>query len=175
MNWPHAPRHWLFDPGLYMVTAGTAQKLPHLNTPARLDFFLASLFAGAMESGWELRAWAVLANHYHFVAASPPDPASLKKFIGKLHMQTARQLNLWDGTPGRRVWFQYWDSHITFEKSYLARLHYVHENPARHGVIPLAENYAWCSAAWFARTASPALAATVRSFPTDALKVPDDF
>ena len=89
MNWPHAPRHWLFDPGLYMVTAGTAQKLPHLNTPARRDFFLESLFARAVGFGWELRAWAVLANHYHFVAASPPDPANLNKFIGKLHMQTA--------------------------------------------------------------------------------------
>src|ERR1700685_3236171 len=106
MNWPHAPRHWLFDPGLYMVTAGTAQKLPHLNTPARRDFFLDALFARAMESGWELHAWAVLANHYHFVAASPPDPGNLRRFIGKLHMQTAKQLNLWDGTPGRRVWFQ---------------------------------------------------------------------
>ncbi len=23
MNWPHAPAHWLFEPGLYIVTAGT--------------------------------------------------------------------------------------------------------------------------------------------------------
>jgi len=158
-----------------MVTAGTAQKLPHLNTSARLDFFLASLFARALEFGWELRAWAVLASHYHFVAASPPDPANLNKLIGKLHMQTAKQLNLWDGAPGRKVWFQYWDSHITFEKSYLARLHYVQENPARPGVIPLAEIYRWCSAAWFARTASPAMVATVKSFPTSVLKVPDNF
>jgi hypothetical protein len=22
MNWPHAPTHWLFEPGLYMATAG---------------------------------------------------------------------------------------------------------------------------------------------------------
>ena len=175
MNWPHAPKHWLFDPGLYMVTAGTAQKLPRLNTPARRDFFLDSLFARAMEFGWELRAWAVLANHYHFVAASPPDPRNLRCLIGKLHMQTAKQLNLCDGTPGRRVWFQYWDSHITFEKSYLARLHYVQDNPARHGVIPLAENYKWCSAAWFAQNAPPAMVATVKSFKTDQLKVPDDF
>jgi putative transposase len=51
----------------------------------------------------------------------------------------------------------------------------VQDNPARHGVIPLAENYPWCSAAWFARTASPALVATVNSFQTDALNVPDDF
>ena len=175
MNWPHAPRHWLFEPGIYMVTAGAFQKLHHLSTPERRDFFLESLFACAAEFGWQLRAWAVLSNHYHFVAASPPDPATLRRFLGKLHMTTAKQLNEWDGTAGRKVWFQAWDSHITFETSYLARLNYVHYNPVRHGVVDLAENYPWCSANWFARNASPAFVATVKSFKTDKLNVPDDF
>ena len=121
MNWPHTPKHWLFEPGTYMVTTGTYQKLPHLNSPQRLDFFLESLFARAGEFGWDFRAWAVLANHYHFIAHSPSDPGTLRKFLGKLHMQTAKQINLWDNTPGRKVWFQFWDSHITFERSYLAR------------------------------------------------------
>ena len=175
MNWPHAPAHWLFEPGLYMVTAGTHRKLPHLNTPDRLQFFMDSLFACAEEFGWVLRAWAVMANHYHFVAASPADPENLRKFLGKLHMQTAKKINLWDNTPGRRVWFQFWDSRITFEKSYLTRLHYVHYNPALHGIASLAENYKWCSASWVMRNASPAFVATVKSFKTDRLAVPGDF
>jgi putative transposase len=175
MNWPPAPTHWLFEPGIYLVTAGTHQKLPHLNSPARLDFFLESLFQYAEEFQWSLWAWAVLANHYHFLAASSADPKTLRKFIGKLHMKTAQELNRLDATPGRRVWFQYWDSHITFEKSYLARLHYVHTNPAKHRIADLAENYKWCSAAWFARSASPALVQTVKSFKTDQVEVPDDF
>jgi putative transposase len=174
-NWPHAPKHWLFEPGVYMVTAGTYQKIPHLNSPARRDFFLESLFAYAGEFQWSLRAWAVPANHYHFIALSPPDPKTLRKFIGKLHMKTAQELNRQDASPGRKVWFQFWDSHITFEKSYLARLHYVHSNPVKHGVAELAENYRWCSAAWFARNASPAFVQTVKSFKTDQLAVPDDF
>jgi putative transposase len=175
MNWPHAPKHWLFEPGVYMVTAGTYQKLPHLNSAARLDFFQGSLFNYAAEFDWSLKAWAVLSNHYHFIAASPADPATLRKFVGKLHMKTAQELNRLDATPGRKVWFQFWDSRITFEKSYLARLHYVHSNPAKHGVIDLAENYKWCSASWFARNASPAFVQTVKSFKTDLLAVPDDF
>ena len=175
MNWPHGPVHWLFEPGLYIVTTGTYCKLPHLSSPSRLDFFQESLFRYASEFSWDLRAWAVLANHYHFVAASPSNPGTLRKFLGKLHMQTAKQLNCWDNTPGRTVWFQFWDSHITFERSYLARLNYVHYNPARHGVVPIAENYKWCSASWFARTASPAFVNTVKSFKTDQVNVPDDF
>lgn len=158
-----------------MVTAGTYRKVPHLNTPARLDFFQESLFARAEEFHWSLKAWAILSNHYHFIAESPPIPATLRKFIGKLHMQTAKEFNRLDGAPGRKVWFEYWDSRITFERSYLARLHYVHANPAKHGFIDLAENYKWCSASWFMRSASPAFVATVKSFKTDQLDLPDDF
>jgi putative transposase len=175
MNWPHAPKHWLFEQGIYMVTAGTFQKLPHLNSPARLDFFMESLFAYAKEFGWELKAWAVMSNHYHFVASSPVDPGTLRKFLGKLHMKSAKELNLQDAAPARKVWFQFWDSRITFERSYLARLHYVHYNPALHGVVPVAENYKWCSASWFARNASPAFLATIKNFKIDTLDLPDDF
>jgi len=174
MNWPHGPPHWLFEPGIYIVTAGTYKKLPHLSSVERLDFFQETLFQYAREFSWDLRAWAVLSNHYHFIAASS-DPASLPKFLGKLHGQTAKQLNRWDKTAGRKVWFQFWDSHITFERSYLARLKYVHHNPALHGVVPVAENYKWCSAAWFAETAPVAFINTVNSFKVDQPKVPDDF
>jgi putative transposase len=175
MNWPHGPKHWLFEPGLYIVTTGTYRKLLHLNSPPRLDFFQESLFKCASEFGWHLRAWAVLANHYHFVAASPCDPRTLRKFLGKLHMQTAERLNLWDNKPGRKVWFQFWDSHITFERSYLARLNYVHQNPVRHGIVPLAENYKWCSASWFSATAPSAFVKAVKNFKIDRVNVPDDF
>ena len=140
MKWPHGPTHWLFESGVYIVTAGTYRKLRHLNSPQRLDFFLESLFDRASEFDWNLRAWAVLPNQYHFVATSS-QPDTLRKFLGKLHMQTAKQLNLWDNTPGRKVWFQFWESHITFERSYLARLNYVHHNPARHGIVPLADDF----------------------------------
>jgi putative transposase len=158
-----------------MVTAGTYRKLPYLNSPARLDYFLESLFEYAGEFEWSLRAWAVLANHYHFLASSPSDPKSLRRFLSKLHMKTAQELNRQDNTAGRRVWYQFRESRITFDKSYLARLHYVHYNPAKHGVIPLAENYKWCSASWFMRNAPSAFVATVKSFKTDRLSIPDDF
>jgi REP-associated tyrosine transposase len=151
------------------------RKLPHLDSPARLDFFQNSLFQYADEFGWDLRAWAVLANYYHFVAASPTDARTLGKFLGKLHMKTAGQLNLWDNKPGRKVWFQFWDSHITYERSYLARLNYVHQNPVRHGVVAVAEHYKWCSAKWFSQNASSAFAKSLRSFKIDQVNVPDDF
>jgi putative transposase len=175
MTWPHAAQHWVLEPGTYMVTAGTYQKQPHLDTPERREYFVGELFASAAEFGWLMKAWAVLSNHYHFIAASPTDPGTLRPFLGKLHMTTSKHLNELDGQPGRKVWFQYWDSRITFERSYLARLNYVHNNPVHHRVVDNAENYPWCSAAWFGRSAPAGFVTTVKSFKADRLKVPDEF
>jgi putative transposase len=64
---------------------------------------------------------------------------------------------------------------LTFERSYLARLNYVHQNPVKHGLVKVANQYPWCSAAWFERTASPAAVKTIYSFKTDKLKIDDDY
>ncbi len=175
MNWPHAPAHWLFEPGIYMVTASTYKKVQYISTPSRKDFLLQSLFAIAEEFGWQLQAWAILSNHYHFIARSPKDPATLRRFISKLHMTTAKEFNQQDQQPGRKVWFQYWDSQITFQKSYLACLNYVHNNSVKHGLVSNADNYPWCSAAWFSQNAPSSFVETVKRFKIDNVKVYDDF
>lgn len=64
---------------------------------------------------------------------------------------------------------------LTFETSHLARLNCVHYNPVRHGVVDLAENCRWCSANWFIRNTSPSFVATVKSYKTANLDIPDDF
>ena len=170
MSWPHASDNWLFVPGLYFVTGRVLEKRPLLHTPERLSLVRDTLFAVADEFRWELRAWAVLVNHYHLVARSPEDPATLKAMVAKLHGCTARQLNVWDRTPGRKVWFRFLSTPLTYEKSLLARLHYTHFNPQRHGVVPDAAAYPWCSAAWFAQHAAPAFFETVASLKSDAIE-----
>ncbi len=92
-----------------------------------------------------------------------------------LHADTAREINKCDGVTDRQVWFNFWDTELTYEKSYLARLNYVHQNPVKHGLVPVANQYRWCSAAWFEQTATPSQVSTIYGFKTDQLKVVDDF
>jgi putative transposase len=159
-----------------MVTASTYRKQHHLSSRKRLRFFCERFFEGAGKHGWKLQAWAILANHYHFVALSPAEGKhSLVNWLGDLHRETAVFLNKLDGTPGRKVWHNYFDTPLTYQKSYLARLNYVQNNPVRHGLVAKAIDYDWCSASWFAKTASPVFQKTVASFKTDALNVYDDF
>ncbi len=172
-DWPHSPLHRLGETGAYMVTASTHDRQFLLNTPSRLTLVRDMIFELAKETGWLLQAWAVLSNHYHFIVLSPQDAETLRPLIRKLHGRTAKAINEEDKALGRRVWFQYWDTLLTYERSYFARLNYVHQNPVKHGIVHQAEAYPWCSAGWFARTATPAFYRRIRSMPTDRLNVLD--
>jgi putative transposase len=173
-DWPHSPLHRLDSAGAYMVTAGTYRKALFFRSRSHLDLLQAHLFALAIQYEAALQAWAIFPNHYHFVAQSI-DPGKITAFIRHLHSLSAREINRLDGVSTRKIWFQFWDSHLTFERSYFARLHYVHTNAVHHGLVRQASNYPWCSAAWFERTAAPAFRKTVFSFPLDQLSIPDSF
>lgn len=174
-DWPHAPLHRLSEQGTYMVTSGTLDKTNLFDASEHRTLLENELLSVARRFGWQLEAWAVFANHYHFIAHSSGESRGLRPMLVELHSETARQLNESQGTPGRRVWFNFWDSKLTFEKSYLARLNYVHQNAVHHGLVTVANQYPWCSAAWFERTATPAQVKTIYGFKTDRLKIPDDF
>jgi putative transposase len=174
-DWPHAPPHRLSPHGTYMVTAGTFGKKRLMHDEARLSLVCNLLLELAAEYRWGLQAWAVLANHYHFVASAMETSGDIGQVIRHLHSVSARELNRLDVTAGRRVWFQFWDTRLTYQASFLARLHYVHQNAVHHGVVERATDYPWSSAAWFERKATAAFYKTVTSFKIDRLKVEDEF
>jgi len=178
LYWPHAPEHRLHENGTYFVTAGTYQKQHHFRAPARLDVLQRGLLQLAHEHGWQLQAWAIFSNHYHFVAQAPPNSenaASLRAMLTLLHEKTAKWVNKLDGASGRKVWHNYWETRLTYEKSYHARLNYTHQNPVKHGLVTVANQYPWCSAAWFESTATTAQVSTIYSFKTDKLNVSDEY
>jgi putative transposase len=176
--WPHAPLHQLSVDGTYFVTAGTYLKQLHFRDRERLDVLQRGLLKMAAQFGWHLEAWAVFPNHYHFVAHSPGDGGgaeSLPRMLGLLHERTAKWINRRDRTPGRQVWHNFRETRLTYERAYLARLNYTHRNAVKHKLVPVANQYPWCSAAWFERTARPAQVKTIYSFKLDRLHVSDDF
>ena len=174
-DWPHAPLHRLSERGTYIVTGGTYLKQHWFRSPERLDLLESKLLSLTRDRGWQVEAWAVFSNHYHFIAHALPGFQSLAVLLKQLHGETATEINRLDGQPGRQVWFNFRDTQLTFEKSYLARLNYVHQNAVKHGLVRVANQYQWCSAAWFERTATPAQVKTIYSFQTGKVRVTDNF
>ena len=97
------------------------------------------------------------------------------EFVKTLHSLTARELNQLDHRQRRTVWDNFWDTRLTYQHAYLARLNYVHQNAVKHRLVAVANQYPWCSAAWFERMASVAQAKTIYAFKIDRVQVPDDF
>ena len=176
--WPHAPLHQLSERGTYFVTAGAYLKTQYFRGAERLRVLHRGLLTVTEKFGWRLEAWAVFSNHYHFVGHSPGSEESAKslaRMLGALHERTAKWLNKLDKAPGRKVWHNFRETRLTYEKSYLARLNYTHQNAVKHGLVPTANQYPWCSAGWFERTATPAQIKTIFSFKTDRLNAADNF
>jgi len=176
--WPHAPQHRLEGNGIYFVTTGTFNKEHFFRGRERLQVLQRGLLTVARDFGWELEAWAVFSNHYHFVGRSPlaePDARTLSPMLGFLHEKTAKWLNRLDKSPGQKVWHNYWETRLTYEKSYLARLRYTHENAVKHRLVPRASLYPWCSAAWFERTATPAQVKTIYGLKIDRVEIADEY
>jgi putative transposase len=174
-NWPHAPLHRLGEHGAYIVTAGTLHKEHHFRGSQRLEILEAALLRLMKQSGWRVEAWAVFSNHYHCVVQAEATADDLRAVLTALHSDTAREVNRDDQAAGRQVWHNFWDTRLTFEKSYFARLCYVHENAVKHNLVRVANQYPWCSAAWFERTAAPAQVRTIYGFKTDKVRVQDEY
>ena len=117
----------------------------------------------------------LLNNHYHFVAKAPEDVSTLSSMIRQVHSITAIEINKRDKVSGRQVWFNYWDTCLTYENSYLARLQYVHMNPVKHGLVKDPVDYPFCSYKWFIEQADSNLNSLVFDQPIDKINVFDEF
>jgi putative transposase len=131
------------------------------------------LFDLARAHECSLQAWSIFSNHYHLVVSA--EGQKVRSMLTRLHTKEAIESNEIDGTPGRQVWYQFRDTELTYERSWLARLRYTHENAVHHRIVPDATLYRWCSASWFERTARAAFVSVVNSFPIDRINVADEF
>jgi putative transposase len=150
----------------------------HFKGARRLEVLHRGLLTVAQQFGWQLEAWAVFSNHYHFIGHSPEKvdgAANLPDMLSMLHVRMAAWVNRLDQTPGRQVWFNFWDTRLTHQRSYLTRLNYVHLNPVKHRLVLAANQYPWCSAGWFERSSAPAIVKSIYRFKTDRLNLHDDF
>jgi putative transposase len=167
---PHknSPPHWFVSNAIYMVTGSTLYGKSLLDSDAKLTNFCETLMERAGILKWSMDAWVVMPTHYHFIARSPEDALSLKALIQGVHSLSAKFVNGIDATPGRKVWYNYWDSCIQSERSYFARMRYVMMNPVKHGLVQRPEDYPFSSYKHFLENTTPAFQKLVFSCTDDA-------
>jgi len=160
--------------GIYVVTASTLNHRLLFNTDRKRDLLERIILSKAKLHRWDLEAWAVFANHYHFVARGNPDSMNLGDLsTGCIPSWHGLSMSWTIDLIGSVA--QLLETRLTYQHAYLARLKYVHQNAVRHGLVATGNQYPWCSAAWFERVASVAQVKTIYRFKIDSVQVPDDF
>lgn len=139
------PPHWFRPNAVYMITASTYQKDNLIHSPERKTQWLNAFLKAANIYNWRVIAWVVLHNHYHALVESPKNALTLAKLVASYHKFTARSWNDSDRTPGRQVWWNYWDTCIRSEKDFNNRLGYIFWNPVKHGLVDNIGDYPFSS------------------------------
>jgi putative transposase len=174
-DYRHNPPHLYIPNAIYMITGSTIGKHSFFDTDLKMAYLLNTLQERASKMDWKVEAWAILSNHYHFIAKAPGDASTLSPLIRCIHSLSARYVNDLDKVPGRRIWHNYWDKCISSDKAYLVRLHYVNLNPVKHGLVEKPEDYSFSSYKYFMDDADTEFKREVFSQSIDGLDIEDDF
>jgi len=107
----------LSETGTYFVTAGTYLKTHYFRTRDRLDVLHTGLLKVAQDFSWQLGAWTVFSNHYHFVGRSPEDADEKHEPLENAHCAFISTLPSGSigstKTAGRKIWHNFWDTKLT--------------------------------------------------------------
>ena len=131
------PPHIYEQDACYFLTAHVVEQQRLFDTPGKRDLLRDILKSAVKDYRVKLHAWVILSDHYHLLCRTGDQP--LYKFIRRLHGESAIRLNKVDNTPGRQVWYQYWDRFPRNEKDFWAYFNYIHLNPVKHHYVQVSE------------------------------------
>ena len=138
MHKKHHPLHIYKDDALYFITARTVKKEKFFNTSEKKRIFRQTLKSVLEKYSYQLYAWIILDNHYHFLMKIATGE-NLKFFVKDLHSLSAKRINELDNQIRRKIWFQYWDYCPRNEKDFYQHLNYIHHNPVKHKYVKTQE------------------------------------
>ena len=173
----HNPPHLFRPNSKYFITGSTYLKKHFLIANDSKRRLLDSIVKGCAKFNWVLEDWVILNNHYHLMLNAPEKADTLGVMFKEVHKFTAMWLkdNFPELKAESRIFHNYWDSCITFEKSYFTRLNYIYCNPVKHGYVKDIRDYLWCSYRFRLKVESNYLSEIKEKYPWNKVNVKDDF
>lgn len=173
----HNPPHLFIPNAKYFITGTTYQKKMWFKDNKTKEQLLNSISIGFDKYGWIMEEWVILDNHYHLMGNAPDDSGTLPVMMKGIHKFTALWIkkNIPDAKGAERIMYNYWDTCITFEASYFARLHYIWHNPVKHGYVKNAEEWVFGSYSRRGEQDKEWLGKIKANYPCDKVNVNDDY
>ncbi len=176
-EYKHNPPHFFRSSSKYFITGAIYKKKYFLFTDEAKVRVFQSFNKGFNSLGWTLEDWVILHNHYHIMVSAPDNAETLSAIMRDIHKFTALWIkkNINESKDAEKIWWNYWDTFITFEKSYYTRLNYILFNPIKHGLVEKAEDWKFGSYYYRYRKEEEYLMKLKKNYPYDKVKVRDDF
>ena len=159
-----------------MVTGSTYLKRRHLIDSDSRERLLLYILKSCQRYGWNLEDWVILDNHYHLMLESPENADSLPLLVKAAHKFTS----IWlrknkEVDTSKKIFHNYWDSCITYERSYFARLNYVYFNPVKHVYVSHPKDYPFGSYFYRYEKFAEELKILRDKYPFEGVNVNDNF
>ncbi len=98
---------------------------------------------------FEILAFCILPNHFHFVIHSFTKGFEISKFIGKICSSYTKYFFLRHKSSSHPLFNPRFKSKIIEERKYLEQcIHYVEHNAMKHGIVDTTENRQFSSYSW---------------------------
>ncbi|HES59261.1 MAG: transposase [Calditrichaceae bacterium] len=151
--YPHNPPHLLLNGAKYWVTGSAFKHNPYFKEKEIKYKMMDVLCTTAEKLHWQIDDWVILDNHYHLMLESPDtklndhNPKTIANFMNNFHRFSALWMRKNCGSLKnvKNIFFNYWDTCITYERSYFARLNYLYFNPVKHGYVQHPSEYPYGS------------------------------
>ena len=149
------------------ITAVTKDRLPVFRTDAIKAILCAGLDEARRSGGFLIFAYVIMPDHLHIITSGARKPADTLRFIKGVashriiqHLKEGgfdRSLEKLRGAKkADRHEYTLWERHsnvmlLTAESTFMERVHYIHQNPVRAGLVDRADDYRWSSVRFWNR------------------------
>ena len=147
---------------LYHITARGDRREEIVHDDGDREMLLATLAEACKKTQWEVLAWVIMDNHYHWLLRTPKPNlvAGMSWFQGTYTQRYNARHRVWGHLFGGRYKAIPVQPQETGGGDYLKTLmDYIHLNPVRAGVLPFERllEYPWSSFRLFPRMRRPSL------------------
>ena len=123
----------------HFVTFSCDQRRPYLETTESKKMFKEILEATRLLYRFRITGYVVMPEHVHLLV-SEPESKPLSTALAVLKRSVSRRQSL------QPFWLsRYYDFNVSSNEKLLEKLHYMHWNPVRRGLVRVPEEYIWSS------------------------------
>jgi putative transposase len=176
-EYEHNPPHLFKKNSKYFVTSSIYNSIKLIKSYEAKNKLLSYIIKSVEHFNWKLEDWVILDNHYHLMLEVLENPVDLRKIFGNIHKFSALWIkkNVKHAKNTSKIWHNYWDTCITYERSYFARLNYIWYNPVKHGYVEKPEDWEFGSYRQRFEKEKEYLHRVNKDYPCDKVKIEDCF